>query len=81
MAAYFFDSSAVVKRYVHEMGTAWVLSVTAPTAGHFIYIAHITGVEVVSAIPATRITVLCHPLISAVRQPGGGLSSACETSF
>jgi hypothetical protein len=45
MAAYFFDNSAVVKRYVHEMGTAWVLSVTAPTAAHFIYIAHITGVE------------------------------------
>jgi hypothetical protein len=50
VAAYFFDSSAVVKRYVHEIGTAWVHSITAPTAGHFIYVAHITGVEVVSAI-------------------------------
>jgi predicted nucleic acid-binding protein len=50
VAAYFFDSSAVVKRYVREIGTAWVLSITAPTAGHFIYVAHITGVEVVSAI-------------------------------
>jgi len=50
VAAYFFDSSAVVKRYVREIGTVWVLSITAPTAGHFIYVADITGVEVVSAI-------------------------------
>lgn len=50
MAAYFFDSSAVVKRYVDETGTAWVLSVTAPAAGHAIYVARITGVEVVSAL-------------------------------
>jgi uncharacterized protein len=50
VAAYFFDSSAVVKRYVRETGTAWVLSITAPTAGHFIYVAQITGVEVISAI-------------------------------
>ena len=31
MTAYFFDSSATVKRYVRETGTAWVLSITAPT--------------------------------------------------
>ena len=35
MAAYFFDSSAVVKRYMRGIGTAWVLSITTPTAGHF----------------------------------------------
>ena len=35
MAAYLFDSSAVVKRYVREISTTWVLSITAPTAGHF----------------------------------------------
>lgn len=50
MAAYVFDSSAVVKRYVREMGTAWVLSLTDPGAGHVIYVAGITGVEVVSAL-------------------------------
>jgi hypothetical protein len=50
VAAYFFDSSAVVKRYVQETGTAWVLSVTDPAAGHAIYVARITGVEVVSAL-------------------------------
>ena len=35
MAAYVFDSSAVMKRYVREIGTAWVLSITAPAADHF----------------------------------------------
>lgn len=66
MAAYLFDSSAVVKRYVRETGTVWVLSITAPTAGHFIYVAHITGAEVVSALvrqarhgalPPTAVTI------------------------
>lgn len=50
MAAYFFDSSALVKRYVQEKGTGWVLGVTDPAAGHSIYVARITGVEVVSAL-------------------------------
>jgi len=50
VAAYFFDSSTLVKRYVYETGTAWVLSVTDPTVGHSIYVARITGVEVVSAL-------------------------------
>jgi predicted nucleic acid-binding protein len=50
VAAYVLDSSAVVKRYVRETGTAWVLSLTDPGAGHAIYIAGITGVEVVSAL-------------------------------
>ena len=50
MAADVFDSSAVVKRYVRETGMAWVLSVLDPGAGHALYVARITGVEVVSAL-------------------------------
>jgi predicted nucleic acid-binding protein len=50
MAAYFFDSSALVKRYVSEIGTNWVLQLTDPPAGNQIYVASITGVEVVSAL-------------------------------
>ncbi|MCZ6680412.1 MAG: hypothetical protein O7E52_24545 [Candidatus Poribacteria bacterium] len=37
MAVYFFDSSAIVKRYVSEMGTTWVGSICRPTAGNDIY--------------------------------------------
>jgi predicted nucleic acid-binding protein len=33
MAVYFLDSSAIVKRYVNEMGTTWLLSVLDPTEG------------------------------------------------
>ena len=51
MATYFFDSSALAKRYVTETGTVWVQTLTDPTAAaHAIYVAHITLVELVSAI-------------------------------
>ena len=50
MATYFFDSSALVKRYVKETGTTWVTNLIDPVARHEIYIARIAGVEVVSAI-------------------------------
>ena len=50
MAVYFFDSSALVKRYVAETGSGWVGAVTDPAAGHRIYVANIAGVEVPAAI-------------------------------
>lgn len=50
MAAYFFDTSALVKRYATETGTAWVTSLIDPVAGNRIYVARITGVETVSAL-------------------------------
>lgn len=50
MAIYFFDSSGLVKRYVAETGTTWIQGLTDPSADHGIYIAQITGVEVIAAI-------------------------------
>ena len=50
MAVYYFDSSAAVKKYVAEQGTSWILSLVKPSAKNIIYLAQITGVEVVSAI-------------------------------
>ena len=50
MATYFFDSSALAKRYVTEIGTGWVQGLTDPAANHEIYTARITLVELVSAI-------------------------------
>lgn len=50
MAVYFFDSSALVKRFARETGTAWVINLFKPASGNRIYIARITYVEVVSAI-------------------------------
>lgn len=50
MAGYFIDSSALVKRYVTERGSAWVKQSVAPPSGNRIYISRATSVEVVAAI-------------------------------
>ena len=50
MAGHFFDASGLVKRYVNERGTVWVNSVLRPAAQNVVYVARVTGVEVVSAI-------------------------------
>lgn len=49
MSHYFFDTSALVKRYVVEQGTSWVRSIVAPEADNTILVAQITRVEIVSA--------------------------------
>ncbi len=67
MAVYLFDSSALVKRYVIETGSAWVTGILAPAAGHVIRLARVTGVEVVAAI--------------ARRQRGGSISPAAGTGM
>jgi predicted nucleic acid-binding protein len=48
MSHYFLDSSALIKRYVVEVGTKWVRSLTTRSAENIIIIAHITQAEVVS---------------------------------
>jgi predicted nucleic acid-binding protein len=50
VAEYFFDSSAIVKRYVNEQGSVWVAATTDPTTGTSIYVVAISGVEVVAAL-------------------------------
>ncbi|MFL6216297.1 MAG: type II toxin-antitoxin system VapC family toxin [Blastocatellia bacterium] len=50
MAAYFFDSSALVKRYVRETGTAWIANIIDAPSPNPIYLVRITGVEVIAAI-------------------------------
>jgi len=50
MSVYFFDTSALVKRYAPENGIKWVQSLTDPAVGNLIYIARITGAEVIAAI-------------------------------
>lgn len=50
MAVLFFDSSGLVKRYIAETGTAWVIGLLRPSVANDIFIANITGIEVASAI-------------------------------
>jgi hypothetical protein len=48
--AYFLDSSALVKRYVPETGSAWVQALADVATGNLLIIARITWVEVLSAL-------------------------------
>ncbi len=50
MAAHFFDSSALIKRYVLERGTAWVRALTDPAAGHQIFVARLAILEVAATL-------------------------------
>jgi predicted nucleic acid-binding protein len=50
VAVYFLDTSAVVKRYVSEIGSAWVQGLTDPAAGNICCIARIARPETVAAI-------------------------------
>ena len=47
--AYFLDTSALVKRYVPEIGSDWILSITDPATNSDLVISQITWVEVHSA--------------------------------
>jgi predicted nucleic acid-binding protein len=49
MADYYFDSSAVVKKYVVESGTPWVLKLLKPSSANTVYVSQLTAVEVISA--------------------------------
>ncbi len=50
MEAYFFDTSALVKRYVAEPGSGWVIEHCRLEAGHTIIISQATLVEVVATL-------------------------------
>lgn len=53
MAVYFFDSSALVKRYAQETGTAWAQMIAAR---NYVFLARITQVEVIAAIERRKRT-------------------------
>jgi predicted nucleic acid-binding protein len=50
VSVYFVDSSALVKRYVAEVGTAWLQSLADPDSRNHLIIARITQVEVAGAL-------------------------------
>jgi predicted nucleic acid-binding protein len=50
MAVYFLDTSALVKRYVAETGSAWVTALCDPAAGHIIVISQAALVEAVATL-------------------------------
>lgn len=50
MAGFFFDSSAIVKRYVNEIGSNFVDSLTDLKSRNIVLLARVTRVEVAAAI-------------------------------
>jgi len=50
VADYYLDSSALVKRYISETGSAWVIRLFDPRLRNEIFVGAITAVEVVAAI-------------------------------
>ena len=54
MATFFLDTSAVVKRYVLEAGTTWLLNLTDPASGNVVFIVRLTAVELTAALARRR---------------------------
>jgi predicted nucleic acid-binding protein len=52
MSALFFDSSALAKRYLTEIGSAWVIAQADPAVSNTIVVAEIARVEVAAALAA-----------------------------
>ena len=42
MAAFIFDASGIVKRYLTEIGSAWVQGLTDPAAAHEVFLTRLT---------------------------------------
>jgi predicted nucleic acid-binding protein len=50
MPSYYFDTSALAKRYVVEVGSSWVQGICAQQSGQTIYTSVLTQPEIVSAL-------------------------------
>jgi len=50
VAVYFCDSSAIVKCYVQEQDSGWMVALLDAAAMHHLYLARITGVKVITAM-------------------------------
>jgi hypothetical protein len=47
---YYFDSSALIKRYVVETGTTWVNNLCHVSQEHTLYVVRISGAELIAAL-------------------------------
>lgn len=79
MAAYFLESSALVKKYVRERGTDFVAGLMAIESGVELYVSRLASVEVTSALARlARGNVLSRPeLAAALHAFRHDMKSAC----
>ena len=61
MPAYFFDSSAIVKRYFREAGTAWIQAICEPRDHPPLYLSQLAHIEVIAALRRVGRTQHLHP--------------------
>jgi len=47
---YYSDSSVLIKRHVHEIGSLWFQNIADPKSGNVIITATLSVVEVISAL-------------------------------
>ena len=52
MSVIYPDTSALIKRYFPEIGSAWIQTLTDPAAGHTLVVSALTRVEGAAAIAA-----------------------------
>lgn len=50
MAAYYLDTSALVKCYVAEVGHRWIKSICVPRAKNAIFVSQVATVELEAAL-------------------------------
>ena len=50
MAVYYLDTSALVKCYAREEGSAWIGALVDPAQGHDLYTVRVTAVEIIAAL-------------------------------
>lgn len=50
MPAYYFDTSALVKRYIAEAGSTWVRQASDPVSRNVLYTSRLTGLELTAAV-------------------------------
>lgn len=54
MNVLFCDSSALVKRYLHETGSTWIAGLLDPSSAYTVLVAEITRVEVAAALASRQ---------------------------
>ncbi len=67
MLSYYRNTSALVKAYARESGSAWVGALIEPAQGHILYTVRLTGSEMVAALERKARTA-CLPAL----RPGEG---------
>ncbi|MGE0540229.1 MAG: type II toxin-antitoxin system VapC family toxin [Dehalococcoidia bacterium] len=50
MSVFYYDSSALVKRYIAELGSGWVRRQTRRDAGHLGFTVVLSGPEIIAAV-------------------------------